>query len=66
MSTWIKSLAAALAIIFASAMLPAAAQYNNFNPTREAVSEDALLKALKSGDTLSGRITIPDPSDREW
>ncbi|MEY3553783.1 MAG: hypothetical protein RL735_2131 [Pseudomonadota bacterium] len=61
MSTWIKSLAAALAIIFASAMLPAAAQYNNFNPTREAVSEDALLKALKSGDTLSGRITIPDP-----
>jgi formate dehydrogenase subunit gamma len=61
MSTWIKSLAAALAIIFASAMLPAAAQYNNFNPTREAVNEDALLKALKSGDTLSGRITIPDP-----
>jgi len=61
MSTWIKSLAAALAIVFASAMLPAAAQYNNFNPTREAVNEDALLKALKSGDTLSGRITIPDP-----
>jgi len=61
MSTWIKSLAAALAIVFASAMLPAAAQYNNFNPTREAVSEDALLKALKSGDTLSGRISIPDP-----
>jgi formate dehydrogenase subunit gamma len=74
MSTMFKSLAAALAIFFASAVLPAAAQYNNFNPTKEAVQEDQLLNQLKQGDRLSGRISIPDataanliqPQGQDW
>ncbi len=61
MSTTLKSLAAALAFLFAGAMLPAVAQYNNFNPTKEAVQEEQLLKQLQQGDRLSGRISIPDP-----
>ncbi|MFM2445465.1 MAG: hypothetical protein RJB09_2651 [Pseudomonadota bacterium] len=74
MSTMFKSLAAALAIFFASAVLPASAQYNNFNPTKEAVQEDQLLNQLKQGDRLSGRISIPDataanliqPQGQDW
>jgi formate dehydrogenase subunit gamma len=61
MSTTLKALAAALAIFFAGAMLPAAAQNNNFNPTREAVQEEQLLNQLRQGERLSGRISIPDP-----
>ena len=61
MKAQFKTLVAALAMLFASAMLPAAAQYNKFNPTKEAVQEDKLLQQLKEGDRLSGRITIPDP-----
>lgn len=49
--------AALLALALAA---PAAAQ-NNFNPTKEAVKEEQLLNALKPGDRLSGRISIPDP-----
>ncbi len=60
MKAQFKTFAAALAILFASAMLPAAAQYNNFQPTKEAVQEDKLLQQLKEGDRLSGRISIPD------
>jgi formate dehydrogenase subunit gamma len=74
MSTMFKSLAAALAIFFAGALLPASAQYNNFNPTKEAVHEDQLLNQLKQGDRLSGRISIPDtnaanliqPQGQDW
>ncbi|MDB5641728.1 MAG: formate dehydrogenase subunit gamma [Hyphomicrobiales bacterium] len=61
MSTMFKSLAAALAMLFVGALLPAAAQYNNFNPTKDAVQEEQLLNQLKQGDRLSGRVSIPDP-----
>ena len=61
MKAQFKILAAALAIVFVSAFTPASAQYNNFNPTKEAVQEDKLLQQLKEGDRLSGRISIPDP-----
>ena len=61
MKAQFKILAAALAIVFVSAFTPASAQYNNFNPTKEAVQEDKLLQQLKQGDRLSGRISIPDP-----
>ena len=47
MKAQFKILAAALAIVFASAFMPATAQYNNFNPTKEAVQEDKLLQQLK-------------------
>lgn len=30
------------------------------NPTQSAVQEDALMRALQSGESVSGRITIPD------
>jgi formate dehydrogenase subunit gamma len=62
----------ALAVTFAAAF-PAAAQLS-FKPTEQAVQEDKLLGALKGGDKVTGRITIPDqmassliqPAGREW
>jgi formate dehydrogenase subunit gamma len=61
MKAQFKMIAAALVMLFASAFVPATAQYNNFNPTKEAVQEEKLLQQLKEGDRLSGRISIPDP-----
>jgi formate dehydrogenase subunit gamma len=60
----------ALLLVFAS---PAAAQLS-FKPTAEAVQEDKLLNALKEGDKISGRVSIPDgnaanliqPAGRDW
>ena len=74
MSASLKSIAAGLAFLFASAMLPAAAQNNNFNPTQQAVQEEQLLNQLKQGDRLSGRVSIPDakaasliqPQGQDW
>jgi formate dehydrogenase subunit gamma len=53
-----KPLLAALALLFVFAQ-PAAAQLS-FKPTAEAVQEDKLLNALKEGDKISGRVSIPD------
>jgi len=58
--------------VFAFAQ-PAAAQLS-FKPTAEAVHEDKLLNALKEGDKISGRVSIPDgnaanliqPAGRDW
>src|SRR5437899_7998596 len=68
----LKALCAALALLFVVAQ-PASAQLS-FKPTAEAVQEDKLLNALKEGDKISGRITIPDtnaanliqPAGRDW
>src|SRR2546423_7827021 len=68
----LKALCAALALLFVAAQ-PAAAQLS-FKPTAEAVQEDKLLNALKEGDKISGRISIPDtmassliqPAGRDW
>jgi len=68
----LKALGAAMAVLFFVAQ-PAAAQ-NSFRPTAEAVQEDKLLNALKEGDKISGRISIPDanaanliqPAGRDW
>jgi formate dehydrogenase subunit gamma len=68
----LKTLCAAFALLFVLAH-PAAAQFS-FKPTAEAVQEDKLLNALKEGDKISGRITIPDamaanliqPAGRDW
>jgi formate dehydrogenase subunit gamma len=67
-----KPLLAALALLFVFAQ-PAAAQLS-FKPTAEAVQEDKLLNALKEGDKISGRVSIPDgmaasliqPAGRDW
>src|SRR6266480_3650442 len=63
---------AAFALVFVL-VHPAAAQLS-FKPTAEAVQEDKLLNALKEGDKITGRITIPDamaasliqPAGRDW
>src|SRR6266481_9421422 len=54
-----RALCTAIALLFVFAH-PAAAQLS-FKPTAEAVQEDTLLKALKEGDKITGRISIPDP-----
>jgi len=67
-----RALCAAFALLFVLAQ-PAAAQLS-FNPTAESVHEDQLLKALKEGDKITGRISIPDamaasliqPAGRDW
>ena len=53
-----RAICAAVALLFAFAH-PAAAQLS-FKPTAEAVQEDKLLNALKEGDKITGRISIPD------
>lgn len=68
----LKALCAAFALLIAFAH-PAAAQLS-FKPTAEAVQEDKLLGALKEGDKITGRISIPDamaasliqPAGRDW
>src|SRR6478736_2126982 len=67
-----KPLFAAFALLFVLAS-PAAAQLS-FKPTAEAVHEDKLLNALKEGDKITGRVSIPDgmaasliqPAGRDW
>ena len=68
----LRALCAAIALLFVFAH-PAAAQLS-FKPTAEAVQEDKLLNALKEGDKITGRISIPDsmassliqPAGRDW
>ncbi|MBR1268153.1 formate dehydrogenase subunit gamma [Bradyrhizobium sp. AUGA SZCCT0222] len=68
----LRALCAAIALLFVFAH-PASAQLT-FKPTAEAVQEDQLLKALKEGDKITGRISIPDtmassliqPAGRDW
>jgi formate dehydrogenase subunit gamma len=66
----ISRLALGAAGLFATAF-PALAQVN---PTANSVQEGALMEALQSGQSVTGRISIPDsgasvlidPSGREW
>jgi formate dehydrogenase subunit gamma len=68
----LRALCTAIALLFVFAQ-PAAAQLT-FKPTAEAVQEDKLLNALKEGDKITGRISIPDerassliqPAGRDW
>src|SRR3954469_841833 len=68
----LRAFSAAIVLLLAFAH-PAAAQLS-FKPTAESVSEDKLLNALKEGDKISGRISIPDanaanliqPAGRDW
>jgi formate dehydrogenase subunit gamma len=54
----LRAVCAVIALLFVAQ--PAFAQLS-FKPTADAVHEDQLLKALKEGDKITGRITIPDP-----
>src|SRR5438270_13392455 len=74
MSKTISSLKAVCAAVLLLAFaLPASAQLS-FKPTAQAVLEDQLLNALKEGDKITGRISIPDamaasliqPAGRDW
>ena len=68
----LRALSAAIVLLFTFAH-PAAAQLS-FRPTAESVSEDKLLNALREGDKISGRISIPNsdaanliqPAGRDW
>ena len=62
MNAWVKSLVAAAAFAVVASMPAQAQNYNNFNPTKEAVKEEQLLNALKGADHVTGRISIPDAS----
>src|SRR6202011_5526499 len=67
-----RALCAAMALLLVLAH-PAAAQLS-FKPTAESVHEDQVLNALKEGDKITGRISIPDvmassliqPAGRDW
>ena len=72
----LKSVVGPLCLAFVLLVAPGApvmAQLS-FKPTEQAVQEDKLLNALKGGDKVTGRITIPDqmassliqPAGREW
>lgn len=74
MNAWVKSLVAAAAFAVVASMPAQAQNYNNFNPTKESVKEEQLLNALKGGDHVAGRISIPDanaanliqPQGQQW
>jgi formate dehydrogenase subunit gamma len=55
----LRAVCAAIALLFVFAQ-PSSAQLS-FKPTADSVHEDQLLKALKEGDKITGRISIPDP-----
>ncbi len=48
-------------LAFAAPELPA----QQINPTENSVQEDALMRALQSGESVSGRVTIPDARGAE-
>jgi formate dehydrogenase subunit gamma len=58
----LRAMCAAMALLFVLAQ-PTLAQ-QSFNPTADSVQEDKLLNALKEGDKITGRISIPDPMAR--
>ena len=68
----LRAISAAIALLFV--LTPPAAAQLSFKPTAEAVQEDKLLNALKEGDKISGRVSIPDgnaanliqPAGRDW
>src|SRR5436190_12816392 len=71
-ASMLKAMCTAFALLFVLAH-PAAAQLS-FKPTAESVHEDQLLNALKEGDKITGRISIPEvnaanliqPAGRDW
>jgi formate dehydrogenase subunit gamma len=66
--------ALALGLLVALAAPAGAQQPSSVNPTASSIKEQQLLNALRGGDNISGRITIPDhkaavlqqPEGRDW
>ena len=71
---WLALLAALVFPLLVSAVPASAQQGQQINPTAQSLKEAELLKALKGGDAISGRISIPDakaatliqPDGRSW
>ncbi|MFN4157015.1 MAG: formate dehydrogenase subunit gamma [Gemmobacter sp.] len=69
-----KTLFATLGLVLALAFTTPVAQAQQINPTAKAVTEDSLFNALKPGEQVTGRITIPDdqaaglikPDNKGW
>ncbi len=69
-----KNLISRLALGLAGASAFAPVALAQVNPTASSVQEEALMRALQSGQTVTGRITIPDasasvlidPGGRDW
>ncbi len=69
-----KNLISRLALGLAGAAAFAPVALAQVNPTASSVQEEALMRALQSGQTVTGRITIPDasasvlidPGGRDW
>lgn len=70
MKTLFTALALALTLAFAAPV----AQAQQVNPTANSVTEDSLFNALKPGDQVTGRVSIPDglsaglikPDNKGW
>ncbi len=61
------------ALLLAAFFMGAPASAQSVNPTAQSVKEDQLMQALKPGEPVAGRISIPDPkaasliqSGRDW
>jgi formate dehydrogenase subunit gamma len=72
MKSLFSALAVVLGLVFA---LPAVAQQpSTVNPRAQSVQEDQLLNALKPGQAVTGRVSIPDgnsslliaPANKDW
>lgn len=55
-----RHLTSRLFVATGAALAPAGAALAQINPTASAVQEEALLRALQSGEALSGRVSIPN------
>lgn len=65
--------ASLMALLLSAFFLAAPAAAQSVNPTAQSVKEEQLMQALKPGEQISGRISIPDPkaasliqSGRDW
>ncbi|MFN3936783.1 MAG: formate dehydrogenase subunit gamma [Gemmobacter sp.] len=58
----ILSLLAALVLLAATALNAPEAAAQQINPTAGSVTEEQLLQALRSGEAVAGRVSIPDPN----
>ena len=70
----LMALCAGLFLMLAAAPLAQVSAQQVYQPTAQALNEDKLLQALKEGQSVGGRVTIPDqrsanlirPAGREW
>ena len=74
LKTLMLRLPALLALVALIAFAGPEVRAQQVNPTESSVQEDALMRALQSGEAVSGRISIPDaragkiikPDNKDW